>query len=949
MIIKEVKSLSAIFKLDNDVFYNIIDEVLKPFASQEYMSLDDFDRVVKKVKTGMIDYLVQTKSPVFSKSIITNLISGQNNIGKQLSTLQKKYPESELLSNFETRFSRYEEGAVTVTMKAKPSDAATTNRYIAMMRELKALEPEFYKNLVLVSLLQGTYDTRIAINKIVPLEDRAEIIAPLINATYSQADLQNFSRQGVFFRTNFSDNSIVPEYTPKFLVKEGQFGYERTGFIKLDGTDSTPGNGRVLRLSKAYSRFNNAEMDFLKVKRYQYAKGFIFDITGERKPIRWRLTKGETGIDFATLVQNGEVNQYEMVGYKKVKDSSGEPLTDEKDNVYFKMVNLYGDGDLVKLYRIDGLPSTIKNNTYPVKQELSDDTIIKAVNNEIISSPERIIEQPTEVSQQSSQVYSQLGNKTQSENIVISNIKTKDGKYDREANIKEAQENNRIYSMETNSNLSFSNPWASFKRGDTINTSTTKEAVQNYIDWLITDKFKDIKPERRAWILNQLKLGSLKGKTIQYYAELNEPSHATALDYLINKYDWSTVAQPTVETSQVAGQPRKEIQPGFFDYGLLSKEDEKLILDEAIKQTNKQGYPVKKGVVYAHWGNMWAVTDKGADAFPIFGKYLRRSKESTGSGKGLKKIDLPKSNIQHNDGGKGWYDYYPTDQNGNPLTPIPQAIKDILEKKLGIDMSVFDSAIINSYGETTELSRHIDNTEDKGYAYKIPIVSISLIGDSIFQYSSPSDNPTHYLPDDKSVSLKPGQVVVFGGPSRAMAHRVLNGKSGGSVNIKNSISSLQTERINITLRRALPLSKEEYDAWVNRNQELKTTQQPSTPTTPEQVVPETPVTPASVRIIKVDQYNIAIAPDGRMYYNKGYGREVEDQTIKNKVSIRKELQDKTLRISTYNKSEYFVLSDDRIVGSGKTNLGKETVTDPNIRKKILMKAILYKKTCKDAL
>jgi hypothetical protein len=555
MIIKEVKSLSAIFKLDNDVFYNIIDEVLKPFASQEYMSLDDFDRVVKKVKTGMIDYLVQTKSPVFSKSIITNLISGQNNIGKQLSTLQKKYPKSELLSNFETRFSKYEEGAVTVTMKAKPSDAATTNRYIAMMRELKALEPEFYKNLVLVSLLQGTYDTRIAINKIVPLEDRAEIIAPLINATYSQADLQNFSRQGVFFRTNFSDSSIVPEYTPKFLVKEGQFGYERTGFIKLDGTDSTPGNGRVLRLSKAYSRFNNAEMDFLKVKRYQYAKGYIFDITGERKPIRWRLTKGETGIDFATLVQNGEVNQYEMVGYKKVKDSSGEPLTDEKDNVYFKMVNLYGDGDLVKLYRVDGLPSTIKNNTYPVKQELSDDTIIKAVNNEIISSPERIIEQPTEVSQQSSQVYSQLGNKTQSENIVISNIKTKDGKYDREANIKEAQENNRIYSMETNSNLSFSNPWASFKRGDTINTSTTKEAVQNYIDWLITDKFKDIKPERRAWILNQLKLGSLKGKTIQYYAELNEPSHATALDYLINKYDWSTVTQPTVETSQAAGQP----------------------------------------------------------------------------------------------------------------------------------------------------------------------------------------------------------------------------------------------------------------------------------------------------------------------------------------------------------------------------------------------------------
>jgi exodeoxyribonuclease-5 len=136
-------------------------------------------------------------------------------------------------------------------------------------------------------------------------------------------------------------------------------------------------------------------------------------------------------------------------------------------------------------------------------------------------------------------IYPQLGDKTQSPNIVISNIKTKDDKYDRAANIKEAQDNGRVYSMETDSDLSFSNPWAHFKRGDTIKTASTKEAVQNYIDWLTTDKFKDIKPERREWILNQLKSGSLKGKAIQYYTELNEPSHATALDYLINKYDWS--------------------------------------------------------------------------------------------------------------------------------------------------------------------------------------------------------------------------------------------------------------------------------------------------------------------------------------------------------------------------------------------------------------------------
>ena len=30
----------------------------------------------------------------------------------------------------------------------------------------------------------------------------------------------------------------------------------------------------------------------------------------------------------------------------------------------------------------------------------------------------------------------------------------------------------------------------------------------------------------------------MKGKPILYYKELGEPSHATALDYLINKYNW---------------------------------------------------------------------------------------------------------------------------------------------------------------------------------------------------------------------------------------------------------------------------------------------------------------------------------------------------------------------------------------------------------------------------
>ena len=80
-----------------------------------------------------------------------------------------------------------------------------------------------------------------------------------------------------------------------------------------------------------------------------------------------------------------------------------------------------------------------------------------------------------------------------------------------------------------------------------------------------------------------------------------------------------------------------------------------------------------------------------------------------------------------------------------------------------------------------------------------------------------------------------------------------------------------------------------------------------------------------------------------MFYDNG--KELTDKTTINKVNIRKELQDGTLRTSSFNKFNYFILSDGTILGSGNTNLGKETVTNQSIKDKILAKATLYKKDC----
>lgn len=84
--------------------------------------------------------------------------------------------------------------------------------------------------------------------------------------------------------------------------------------------------------------------------------------------------------------------------------------------------------------------------------------------------------------------------------------------------------------------------------------------------------------ERLEWIREQLKSGNLKGKPIIYYDELGEPSHATALDYLINKYNWSK-------------DDTKEIKPqekGVSSMGLITEDTNKY---EAIKSALSEIFP----------------------------------------------------------------------------------------------------------------------------------------------------------------------------------------------------------------------------------------------------------------------------------------------------------------------------------------------------------------------
>lgn len=217
-----------------------------------------------------------------------------------------------------------------------------------------------------------------------------------------------------------------------------------------------------------------------------------------------------------------------------------------------------------------------------------------------------------------SKIYSKLGSKTKSDNVTIKPVYQSTG-------VKYAKSIGGVFSMRLdNSETHFGNPFSSDKKlvekDNLIQTNSTKESVEAYIQWILQDEdinspfyekyFNDIPGEdysfilqRREWIREQLELGILKGKPIVYYKELGEPSHATALDYLINQYNWnqqSTVSEvinqagpydtQLVEAKRADIKERREDELGRVykrpDVGFLKGKAQDKAIEKAEKEIN---------------------------------------------------------------------------------------------------------------------------------------------------------------------------------------------------------------------------------------------------------------------------------------------------------------------------------------------------------------------------
>lgn len=530
----------------------------------------------------------------------------------------------------------------------------------------------------------------------------------------------------------------------------------------------------------------------------------------------------------------------------------------------------------------------------------------------------------------------------------------------------------------------FGNPFSEAGYGGTIKVASIGEAVVAYKEWLLGTNHQNVKPQQREWILDQINQGKLDGATLLYAGKSEargQGMHPTALAEVVEELRG---AQPTV-------QPVGEIKPGVAELFESNPELANIGTPEQYSQYLDTVFPDSKvkDIVY-HWSVGSQISEQfGDDLGRVKGVWISKDpnqwKDIIKNKSKRLGINEIKKHILIINANNVWVDSTLSSPNGNNFPKGYDTIAAYEEADLSYsgdlkpefkNIEGFE-AVIKSKNQTYELGSKQDIEGFKNFVLSKPTTqpstSVKPIVKDLSRWADIKDATTPYTDKGIVVTRVGNTEEQFGNPFIGSKRRDKQGNLVESkvdnITVFNTIDEadqayrdwlMGTKHQNIKpLRREWILKQinegkldgktllyyKPMDVTNNDGSVVRGGYHSHADTLAEIVEQLRGIKPSTgvERNIKVDQYNITIQPDGTMFYENG--NEVTDETIQNKANIRKELQDGTLRTSSYNNSEYYILSNNKILGSGKTNLGKESVANDKIKNDILAKAILYKKSC----
>jgi hypothetical protein len=395
-----MQAMGAIFKLEQDNLRIITEDIVKTYGRNKYLSVDNFSKISNKAKMAFLDYIIQTKTGLNGRTEDL-LVNAKTSVANKLEVAKERYPEIQLLKDLQVVPSERENGAKSVMLRANIKDAYDEDLYVDMMRELRDYNGEtkvLYRHLIALSILQGSYQSAISIKNIIPIEDYANIVAPVVNSISSDETLKAFT-EGMFQRNNFDDVNIMPRVTPFFKPKSVDYaaeilglpntsGYYSPSFPQIDALNLQSIDRQVLIIGDKYNQ-KAMNSDYIAVPR----------VVKLKSGIRIDVLNGNTvtGANYAARKKKGDYSLNDVLGYKRVFVAPGVPLRipDKKgfpQSVY-KLVNLYGDGNRATENYTDFRPSVIDNGTLKTTKELNDADIVNFYGGEIV---ENNVSLPTE-------------------------------------------------------------------------------------------------------------------------------------------------------------------------------------------------------------------------------------------------------------------------------------------------------------------------------------------------------------------------------------------------------------------------------------------------------------------------------------------------------------------------------------------------------------------------
>jgi len=405
---------------------------LRRYATRKYMSADDYVKVANLIKNSFLDYIIQNNTSL-KTMIKPMLVDSETAIVNKLEKAKQKYPSIQILQDLVPVSGKREDGAQSIQLRINSKDVYSENLYVGMMRELRDTNPELrelYNDIVNVAILQGVSQSSISIRNIIPVEDYAAKIAPIIQQLASGKSLEGFEH-AMFERNNFLNKDIFTEFTPfvhtpKPNPNTGEYNERNIAIDPNTGEDvlvywlpafksmkGAPASSRKLVvLNDVYNSFQ-LDADFIKIPK----------IVTNKSGLKINVATGLeiTGTDYFNMKQKGAHDLYDTYYYQKVYtstlDESGNKLPLKVYNksidgydFYYKLINVYGDSNRAVEFNTELTPSVLDNGGIEIDRELTDQEI------ETVFAP-KLLEVINELKPEENLLSLQEGNKNAPEGL----------------------------------------------------------------------------------------------------------------------------------------------------------------------------------------------------------------------------------------------------------------------------------------------------------------------------------------------------------------------------------------------------------------------------------------------------------------------------------------------------------------------------------------------------